>query len=142
MADRVDRLVGARLRLLRNERGLSQQAVGEGVGLSFQQIQKYESGVNRISASVLAAVARFFGVPINTFFIDVEGRTDQPDALHKLDVMDNAEVLRIARAFTAIQDKKLRYQILNLVESLGRQSTTMGQPGDPAASAAGDQNAA
>jgi transcriptional regulator with XRE-family HTH domain len=68
----VDASVGARLLLRRKELGLSQSAVGEKVGLTFQQIQKYENGVNRISAGVLYALSRVLEVPIKYFFEDCE----------------------------------------------------------------------
>ncbi len=120
MINKIDRLVGARLRLIRIERGLSQQAVGDGVDLSFQQIQKYESGVNRISASVLVALACFFEVPVDTFFADINTLPGQQDPFSKLEVMDNAMVMRLARAFTNIEDTKLQNQILAMVESMSR----------------------
>jgi transcriptional regulator with XRE-family HTH domain len=68
-----DVAVGRRLRLARRVRRLSQGALGDGVGLSFQQVQKYERGVNRVSASTLAELAIFLEVPIDYFFADVEG---------------------------------------------------------------------
>jgi transcriptional regulator with XRE-family HTH domain len=70
----IDIAVGRRLRLARKARGLSQGALGQGIGLtSFQQVQKYERGLNRISASKLAEAAIFLDVPIAYFFVDVDG---------------------------------------------------------------------
>lgn len=66
--DPVDLHVGARLRALRTQRRVSQAAVAEGVGLTFQQVQKYERGTNRISASKLQALACFLAVPVESFF--------------------------------------------------------------------------
>lgn len=70
----IDIAVGRRLRLARKARGLSQGALGQGIGLtSFQQVQKYERGHNRIAASKLAEAAIFLDVPIAYFFVDVDG---------------------------------------------------------------------
>ena len=71
--DPVDIAIGARMRLRRKSLGISQGVLSERVGVSFQQIQKYERGANRISASSLARAAIFLGVPIDYFFVDVEG---------------------------------------------------------------------
>jgi transcriptional regulator with XRE-family HTH domain len=68
-----DLAVGRRLRVARKARRLSQRALGDGVGLSFQQVQKYERGANRVAASTLAELAIFLEVPIDYFFADVEG---------------------------------------------------------------------
>jgi transcriptional regulator with XRE-family HTH domain len=64
----VDRLIGERLRGERQRKGLSQGDLAKGVGITFQQIQKYEKGLNRVSASRLLEIARFLGVPISVFF--------------------------------------------------------------------------
>lgn len=64
----IDMAVGARIRLTRKARGVSQQALAEVVGLTFQQIQKYESGANRVSASKLAEIASFLRVPLPELF--------------------------------------------------------------------------
>ena len=67
-ADPVDVAVGARIRLLRKLKGLSQQALAEAAGVTFQQIQKYERGANRVSASMLARIAKTLGVPVSEMF--------------------------------------------------------------------------
>jgi transcriptional regulator with XRE-family HTH domain len=66
----IDTLLGERLRAVRTEKGLSQAALGEAVGVSFQQIQKYERATNRISASTLFAICQFLGYPIEKMFAD------------------------------------------------------------------------
>ena len=68
VADPVDVAVGARIRLLRKVRGLSQQALAEAAGVTFQQIQKYERGANRVSASMLTRIARTLDVPVAEMF--------------------------------------------------------------------------
>ncbi|VVT12224.1 helix-turn-helix transcriptional regulator [Hoeflea sp. EC-HK425] len=67
---KLEKLVGINLRRLRNERGLSQQQVGEKLGISFQQIQKFENGTNRISAGRLFVLAQFLNAPLIEFFQD------------------------------------------------------------------------
>ena len=67
-ADPVDVAVGARIRLLRKVRGLSQQALAEAAGVTFQQIQKYERGANRVSASMLTRISKTLGVPVAEMF--------------------------------------------------------------------------
>jgi len=67
-ADPIDVAVGARIRLLRKVRGLSQQALAEAAGVTFQQIQKYERGANRVSASMLTRIARTLDVPVAEMF--------------------------------------------------------------------------
>ena len=67
-ADSVDVAVGARIRLLRKVRGLSQQALAEAAGVTFQQMQKYERGANRVSASMLTRIAKTLGVPVAEMF--------------------------------------------------------------------------
>lgn len=79
-ADPVDRFVGARLRAERLLMGLSQTDLGEAIGVSFQQVQKYERGVNRISASTLLRAARTLKVPVTDFFPSDETATDDAAA--------------------------------------------------------------
>jgi transcriptional regulator with XRE-family HTH domain len=94
VADPVDIAVGARIRLLRKVRGLSQQALAEAAGVTFQQIQKYEHGSNRVSASMLARIAKTLGAPVADMFgemsrapgaiDDVAGLLAEPGALDLL----------------------------------------------------------
>ena len=83
-ADPVDVAVGARIRLLRKVRGLSQQALAEAAGVTFQQIQKYERGANRVSASMLTRIAKTLGVPVAEMFGEASvnsGAVDEVAAL-------------------------------------------------------------
>lgn len=72
--DPVDVFVGTQMRLLRKQRELSQTALAQGLGLTFQQIQKYERGANRVSASMLYKAAGLLGVPVAQFFEGLEGQ--------------------------------------------------------------------
>lgn len=97
----VDVAVGQRVRLLRMERGLSQERLAEALGVTFQQVQKYEKGINRIGASRLQLVATSLGISVASLFPE----TDAPAA--NLAPFD-ASTLRVARNFQAISDPALR----------------------------------
>jgi transcriptional regulator with XRE-family HTH domain len=77
--DPVDIIVGANVRRLRNQRGLSQSALAEALGMTFQQVQKYEKGTNRIASSNLVHIARTLGVVVSTLFAGVENGIDADD---------------------------------------------------------------
>jgi transcriptional regulator with XRE-family HTH domain len=94
-------------------RGLSQTELGKELRVSFQQIQKYERGSNRISAGQLQEFARVLDVPVTSFFVDGEGEPAS-EALH------NREVLELVRDYLEIRDEKVRQQLLRLVGALAR----------------------
>jgi transcriptional regulator with XRE-family HTH domain len=77
--DPVDIIVGANVRRLRNQRGLSQSALAEALGMTFQQVQKYEKGTNRIASSNLVHISRTLGVVVSTLFAGVEDGIDTDD---------------------------------------------------------------
>lgn len=110
----IDVEVGARLRVLRKLRGLSQSDLAERLGLTFQQVQKYERGANRISASKLWQVAEILKVPVSELFGDpnpAEGGGDQG-----VGPVAEADLLR---AWNMIQNEPQRRAVLNLVRSMG-----------------------
>ena len=116
--------VGDRLRMRRLALGLSQRELGEALDISFQQVQKYEKGLNRISASRLQQIADFFGVTPGYFFEDACPGTATaaiplgPNGEAKIaDFM--CEGLQLSRAFAAVRDAKVRKRILDLIVSLG-----------------------
>lgn len=117
--DPVDIHVGARVKLRRTLVGLSQMELGGAIGLTFQQIQKYERGTNRISASMLHRIAEALDVPVSFFFDDMaEGvKLSPPTAGDLLAQQDSAELLR---HFHRIP-KFLRKQVLDLVKAMGRE---------------------
>ena len=121
----VDVYVGARLRMRRAMLGMSQSKLGEILGVTFQQIQKYEKGVNRISASRLKQAASVFDVDVDWFYEGgpaVQGGKGgwAEGASHTLDVqfLSTTDGFRLNRAFTRIRDAKVRRKIIDLVESL------------------------
>ena len=113
--------VGKQLRLRRTMLGMSQDKLGGEVGLTFQQVQKYERGVNRISASRLLDFSRVLGVGIGYFFEGLEGQPlgfeeeVSPDFIPE---GDGRELLELIRIFKSIPSPSVRRQILGLVRSI------------------------
>lgn len=95
----IDAHVGQRIRAVRQHRRVSQDSLGKALGLTFQQIQKYEKGTNRVSASALHSIALTLGVPIPTFFEGLEDPEAEP--LPVIDYRDAAMALRIRQLDTA-----------------------------------------
>ena len=126
-ANPVDAHVGHRVRLRRMLIGMSQERLGELLGLTFQQVQKYEKGINRIGAGRLFEVAGILGVPISFFYEDVDAGTkaggfaeDEPPPV--MEFLSSGEGLQLSLAFMRIKDPKVRRRILELVRSLAEQS--------------------
>jgi transcriptional regulator with XRE-family HTH domain len=109
--DSVDRQVGQRFRQARLMKGMSQDELGEAVGVSFQAIQKYETGDNRISASRLFRAAQFLGIPVEAFFEDVQSESadNRSEAL-------NSNELALIRAVRAIADEGVHDTIVQLIK--------------------------
>lgn len=112
----IDVLVGTRVRLRRTTLGMSQRALAGAVGVTFQQIQKYEAGTNRIGASRLQAVAQALNVPMAYFFDDPT--TPKIDGVDDLANYLSAEGIRLNRAFIEIEDPRLRRRIIEVVSSI------------------------
>jgi transcriptional regulator with XRE-family HTH domain len=122
----IDRFVGERIRLYRSMIGISQQKLAENLGVTFQQLQKYERGENRIGAGRLLTVATVLGIPI-TFLLDEEGFSQRHGIEHSMAVgsLDTArDAYTIGRAFSQITDPEIRRTITTLVQGLARQSET------------------
>ena len=116
----VDVLVGARIRLLRKRRQLSQAELGKRLGVTFQQVQKYENGKNRVSASRLHLVATALDAPISEFFADAS-ETSRLSCATKSVAFD-PQAYRVAEAFIKISDKKIRASLVDLVETMARKA--------------------
>lgn len=120
----IDIHVGGRIRLRRNMQGMSQERLGEQLGITFQQIQKYEKGTNRVGASRLQEISSILQVPVAYFFEDAPGGSptsgfaedNQTD--YVVDFLSSSEGLSLNRAFARIQDPKVRRRIIDLVRSL------------------------
>ncbi len=118
--------VGSRIRLRRNMLGMSQEKLGETLGITFQQIQKYEKGTNRVGASRLQAMANALDVPISYFFPDAQtaegsGMAEE-GAAFMMDFMSTSEGLDLSRAFTRIRSTKVRRKVVELVRALAEES--------------------
>jgi transcriptional regulator with XRE-family HTH domain len=121
----IDIHVGSRVRLRRNMLGMSQEKLGEMLGITFQQIQKYEKGTNRVGASRLQAISTVMNVPVSYFFEDAPGQDDDRSGFaeddgsaYVVDFLNSSEGLQLARAFIKISDPKVRRRIIDLVKSL------------------------
>jgi transcriptional regulator with XRE-family HTH domain len=113
----VDRHVGARIRLRRTLVGLSQMALGERLGVSFQQVQKYERGSNRVSASTLYRLGEVLDVPVSFFFDDMAGESQRGSGGEG--VLLKRETLELVRAYYRIEEEQ-RAAVLSLLRSMGR----------------------
>ncbi len=125
----VDVHVGARLRQRRTLLGMSQTTLGEGIGLTFQQVLKYERGATRISASRLFALSRLLDVPVEYFFDDMStvvaassparggGKAKKPQS-YEPDPMATRETLELVRAYYKIEDADVRKRLRELINAL------------------------
>ena len=134
----VDIHVGQRMRQRRSLLGMNQSAVGEAVGLTFQQIQKYERGSNRIGSSRLFEFAKVLGVPVSYFFDEMpsnalagrpmsgRGRNDFGEAAtpfsHRKDPLIKRETLELVRAYYKIRESRVRKRIFDVVKAVGAAS--------------------
>lgn len=127
-ANPIDAQVGNRVRLRRMLIGMSQERLGELLGLTFQQVQKYEKGVNRIGAGRLFEVSRILGVPIDYFYEGVsnqlaggfaEGEASPP----VMEFVSSGEGLQLSLAFMKIRDPKLRKRVLDLVKQMAEDAS-------------------
>jgi transcriptional regulator with XRE-family HTH domain len=125
-ADPIDAQVGNRVRLRRMLVGMSQEKLGELLGLTFQQVQKYEKGVNRIGAGRLFRVAHILNVEVPYFFQDVQdqlsnaqqGFAEESSAPPVMEFVSSGEGLQLSLAFMRIKDARVRKRILELVKSM------------------------
>ncbi len=130
----IDIHVGARVRLRRNLLGLTLQTLAKAVGVTYQQLQKYERGVNRISASRLFNLSHVLDVPISFFFDDLSpvmagagkrqarGLSEAPAAAHDFDVLSNRETINLIGAYYRVTDPRLRKRVLDLLQAVGETS--------------------
>jgi len=134
-ADPIDANVGNRVRLRRMLVGMSQEKLGELLGLTFQQVQKYEKGVNRVGAGRLFRIARILNVEIPYFFQDVQdnlsgaqsGFAEEAAAPPVMEFVSSGEGLQLSRAFMRIQAAKVRKRVLELVKSMADSAEGVGE---------------
>jgi len=127
----VDIHVGSRIRLRRMMIGMSQERLGERLGLTFQQVQKYEKGANRVGASRLFAISNILEVPVEFFFADMPssiagsekngdtmGMTEPDETSFVMDFVSSSEGLQLNTAFKKIESQETRRKIVDLVKTL------------------------
>jgi transcriptional regulator with XRE-family HTH domain len=121
----VDKHVGNRVRMRRMMLGISQQKLGDALGVSFQQVQRYENGANRIGASRLQRISDILEVPAAFFFQGApnlhgatHGMKEPPSPGYVLDFLATSEGLSLTKAFMRIKERKLRRRIVHLVEAI------------------------
>jgi len=124
----IDKHVGSRVRMRRMMMGMSQEKLGDAIGLTFQQVQKYEKGTNRIGASRLQQIANTLQVPVAFFFEGAPllpglsaGSGDAPSPTYVSDFLATSDGLALTKAFMRIKDTKLRRRIVDLVEGIAGQ---------------------
>ena len=116
----IDVHVGKRMRMRRLFLGMNQETLADALGLTFQQVQKYEGGANRVSASRLSAMADILGVPISFFFGDLslDGESETPEERESRERMERPETIELVRLYYAIADQRVRLQFLDLVKAV------------------------
>lgn len=120
MADKYDAAIGKRLRQLRTERGLTQTQLGDMLDVSFQQIQKYEKGTNRIGSGRLWVISRLLNAPITYFFEELE---DVAEAAQPEPVGDgrlSRDSVQLARALNELADGEVKSQVAKLIKAIAK----------------------
>jgi transcriptional regulator with XRE-family HTH domain len=125
----TDKHVGSRVRMRRMMLSMSQEKLGDALGLTFQQVQKYEKGTNRIGASRLQQISHVLQVPVSFFFDGAPslsgratGMSEAPSPAYVSDFLATSDGLALTKAFMRIKDTKLRRRIVDLVESIAGDS--------------------
>jgi len=130
----IDKHVGSRVRMRRMMLGMSQEKLGDALGLTFQQVQKYEKGTNRIGASRLQQISHILQVPVAFFFEGAPhlagtpsstGLDEAPSPAYVSDFLASSDGLALTRAFMRIADTKLRRRIVDLVEQIAGEEPEM-----------------
>jgi transcriptional regulator with XRE-family HTH domain len=118
--DSMDIKVGSKVRALRLERQMSQEKLGDALGLTFQQVQKYEKGTNRISAGRLQRIATILEVPVSVFFADANPPAGGAESL--FDLVETGSALRLLRAYSRIPSPALKLALTTLAEEIAGRS--------------------
>jgi transcriptional regulator with XRE-family HTH domain len=117
----TDRRIGERVRVYRIKAGMAQEALGKPLGVTFQQIQKYEKGTNRIGASRLHLISEILNIPVAALFEDLPGpkRNDSDNLMNEfVEFLGTALGQRLVQSFMKIRDKNVRTHLMRLIESI------------------------
>src|SRR3954466_7666933 len=125
----IDKHVGSRVRMRRMMLSMSQEKLGDSLDLTFQQVQKYEKGANRIGASRLQQISNILQVPVSFFFegapqtpgLPTVGISEAPSPAYVSDFLATSDGLALTKAFMGIKDAKLRRKIVDLVEQIAEE---------------------
>lgn len=112
--------VGSRIRLRRTLLGMSQQKLADAIGLTFQQVQKYERGTNRVGASRMLQIAQALDVPVSYFYEEMSQPQPIRDGAGELNPMMKRETLELVRAYYRIANPKVGAQLFKMTKELGR----------------------
>jgi transcriptional regulator with XRE-family HTH domain len=111
--------IGRKIRALRLERGLTQSGLAEGIDLTFQQVQKYEKGANRVSAGRLQRIADMLNIPVTFFYGGMSSRAKKREAVDPdFSFMQTRGAVRMLRAYSEIESRSTKYALVVLAESL------------------------
>jgi len=131
----TDKHVGSRVRMRRMMLGMSQEKLGDALGLTFQQVQKYEKGTNRIGASRLQHISQILQVPVSFFFEgapeipgQVTGLNETPSPAYVSDFLATSDGLALTKAFISIPEGRLRRRIVDLVEEIAGERRSVKPP--------------
>lgn len=114
----MDKVVGRNIRTARLARGLSQSALAEKLGITFQQVQKYEKGVNRVGSGRLFEVAAILGIPVTSFFEEANAPT--PAKGSRSAARPDPLSIRLSQAFSKVADSRSRLALVTIAESMTR----------------------
>ena len=117
--DSIDKLVGRNIRIQRLATGLSQTELAQQLGVTFQQVQKYEKGVNRIGCGRLFQIARILGLHVMDFF-DCSDAGKPTVARNVRDLISEPQAFRLVEAFSVIEDRRLRRSVVELVKEIAK----------------------
>lgn len=117
--------MGKKIKAIRKKHGLSQEKLGEMVGVSYQQIQKYEKGVNRVSSDMLYKIARSLNIPVTYFFQDEQPVSGEGGLPYMPPSRISAEEAELIRYFRAIKDREYRSHLIALLGSAARLESTV-----------------
>ena len=134
----IDLYVGSRVRMRRTLLGMSQEKLASELGVTFQQVQKYERGLNRIGASRLWDLAQVLGVNVDFFYQDIDSETSNKSprkiyanpelseeiAEFDMDILLRRDVISLLRAYTKIKDSKIQHSVIDLVRALSGETGT------------------
>lgn len=114
----LDRIVGRNIRVYRMAKGLSQTTLGDKLGVTFQQIQKYEKGVNRVGAGRLFEISKMLDVPLYSMFAGSQITQSSNDGSSPFDLLTDPLSLRLVQAFSEIRESRMRNSLVTFVESI------------------------